>query len=347
LTEGDWERIAEAQAAEAAAEARRLEEQLAADPGVLRLPPFLVHPLVTGGLVGLAALLGLFLFAQVTSTLAALATLPAWAQYSGWAILAVLSGLVVFTVGRFVVFYLRLNPNQPIRLRSLERLAERTRLRWLVEQKKGEARERLMAYLEGYPLTGASDRAALVGLGVSEDQLHQLEQTRAKLLDFNRFANSEDWFTAVRTQFQAPLDTAAVSRVKYYSWRIGFMTAVSPNSLVDTLLTLYCSFMLLADLCRIYNLRVSRLGTAVLLARAFFNSYLAGQLSEFHSVAEAGIQELMGRAGLHFGSLATDAALAKVAGKFGTRVASGVLNSFLLQRLGHYAARLLKPVRTD
>jgi uncharacterized membrane protein YcjF (UPF0283 family) len=347
LTPADWERIADAQAAEAAAEARRLEELLIAEPGVLRLPAFLVHPLVGGVLVGLAALLGLFLFAQVTSTLAALATLPAWARYGGWAVLAVLTGIVLFTICRFVVFYLRLKPNQPIRLQSLERLAERTQLRWLVEQKKGEARERLMAYLQGYPLADAGDRVALAGLGLGEEQLQNLERARAALLDLDHFANSDDWFVAVRTRFQGPLDAAAEARVRYFSVRIGLMTAVAPNALVDTLLTLYCSFMMLADLCRIYNLRVGQLGTAVLLARAFFNAYLAGQLTEFHSVTEAGIQELMAHTGLHFGSLAKDAAVAKVVGKVGTRFASGLLNCFLLQRLGRYAARLLKPVRTD
>jgi uncharacterized membrane protein YcjF (UPF0283 family) len=347
LTAADWERIADAQAAEAAAEARRLEELLVAEPGVLRLPAFLVHPLVGGVLVGLAALLGLFLFAQVTSTLAALATLPAWARYGGWAVLAVLTGIVLFTIGRFVVFYLRLKPNQPIRLQSLERLAERTQLRWLVEQKKGEARERLMTYLQGYPLAEAADRAALAGLGLGEEQLRHLVRARAELLDLDHFANSDDWFAAVRTRFQGPLDAAAEARVRYFSVRIGLMTAVAPNALVDTLLTLYCSFMMLADLCRIYNLRVGQLGTAILLTRAFFNAYLAGQLTEFHSVTEAGIQGLMAHTGLHFGSLAQDAAVAKVAGKVGTRFASGLLNCFLLQRLGRYAARLLKPVRTD
>jgi uncharacterized membrane protein YcjF (UPF0283 family) len=66
--------------------------------------------------------------------------------------------------------------------------------------------------------------------------------------------------------------------VSYWARRTAFGTAVAPNAVADTGLTLYFSFALLADLCTIYNLRAGRLGTMVLLTRVFFNSYLAGQM---------------------------------------------------------------------
>src|SRR5262249_20074223 len=65
LSADDWQRIRLARAAEVAEETRRLEEMLVSEPTLVRIPAFLLHPLVGAALLGAAALLGLFLFAQV------------------------------------------------------------------------------------------------------------------------------------------------------------------------------------------------------------------------------------------------------------------------------------------
>jgi uncharacterized membrane protein YcjF (UPF0283 family) len=347
LTEADYQRIERERIREAAEDARTAEEVLASDPAILHVPAFLLHPLVLAALVGLAALFGLFLFAQVTATLTSLASLPAWMQYTGWGVLSLLAAAVLFAMGRLAVFYFGLQPNRPVRLHSLNQLSERTRLRWLVHKKKAEAKDQLEGYLRTYPLEIGKNAAALAALGLGEEKLHQLQATRTVLLDANRFANIADWFGDFQTSFQAPLDTAAAGRVNCFARRVAVMTAVSPNTLIDTLLTTYCGLMMLADLCRIYNLRVGRLGTAVLLARVFFNSYVAGQLNEFESVTSVGLEHLVGRSGLHFGSLGLDAFAGKAIGQAGARIGSGALNYLMLQRLGRYACRLLRPVHAE
>jgi uncharacterized membrane protein YcjF (UPF0283 family) len=289
----------------------------------------------------------LFVFSQVTSTLAAVATLPTALQYGCWVLLGVLVGLVLFAAGRFLVFYLRLRPNQPVKLQSLTALSQRTRLRRLVQEKKDEARAWLQTYLSEYPLTEHRDRKALNQLGLTEEHLGRLAAVRTELLDGDRFAGTDQWLDDFRGRFQAIIDEAAAGRVSYFAARVAIMTAASPNTLIDTLLTGYCSFNLLGDLCRLYNLRVTRLGTGVLLVRVFFNAYLAGQLNELEGVTETGIEGLVGQSGVHFGSMAMDATVGKVIGKVGARAASGALNYFLLRRLGRYAARLLRPVHVD
>ena len=102
---------------------------------------------------------------------------------------------------------------------------------------------------------------------------------------------------------------------------------------------------MLADLCRIYHLRVSGFGTAVLLVRVFVNAYLAGQITEYQQVAERGIENLVKESGVHLHSTAVDAVMGKMAGKLGPRAATGVLNYFFLKRLGTHAKSLLQPVR--
>jgi uncharacterized membrane protein YcjF (UPF0283 family) len=347
LTAQDHERLAAAERQRAEDERQRVEEMLASEESLFLVPQFLRSPLAYCALLALGALLGLFVLAQVTSTLASLASLPAWARYPGWVGLALLAGALLYVAGRFALFYWRLRPNQPVKVRSLAQLAERTRLRWLVQEKQDEARTRLRDYLQAYPLTPPEVRRALVEAGLTEEQLQELGRVREELLDPNRFAGTDQWFAEFGSRFQAPLDRAAEARIVHFARRVAVMTAVSPNTLMDTLLTSYCSFALLGDLCLLYNLRVNRAGTAVLLSRLFFNAYVAGQLNQLESLTEAGIQNLVDESGLDLGSLALEAVAGKVVGKVGARAASGLLNYFLLKRLGAHAVRLLRPVRSE
>lgn len=347
ITEDEWDRILKDQAREAELERQRLEEELAADEALFNLPAYISSPLIVTALIGILALLGIFVVSQVTSTLASVATLPPILQYGAWGLLGLLVALVLFAVGRLLVFYLRLRPNQPVKLPSLMALSQRTRLRRLVQEKKEEAREWLQRYLSEYPLTEHRERKTLNQLGLADEQLQRLVAVRTELQDGNRFAGTDQWLADFRDRFQSQLDQAAARRVSYFAKRVAIMTAASPNTLVDTLLTGYCSFSLLGDLCRLYNLRVTRLGTGVLLVRVFFNAYLAGQLNELEGVTETGIQSIVGESGVHFGSMAMDATVGKVIGKVGARAASGALNYFLLRRLGFYAVRLLRPVHVD
>src|SRR5205814_2269044 len=152
------------------------------------------------------------------------------------------------------------------------------------------------------------------------------------------------WFQDFRDRFQGQLNQAAEARITYFARRVGVGTAASPNALIDMLLVSYASFAMLADLCRIYHLRVGGLGTAVLLVRVFVNAYLAGQIHEFQQVADHGIENLVQESGLDLHSAALDALMGKVAGKLGSRTATGVLNYLFLKRLGAHALALLRPV---
>ena len=128
-------------------------------------------------------------------------------------------------------------------------------------------------------------------------------------------------------------------RVKYWARRSGLTTAVSPNGLIDSAASLYFGFAMLTDLCRIYNLRAGRTGTAVLLGRVFFNSYLAGQLNEWEKLTEEQLNQLMSAGGPLYELTAS-----RVFSKAGAKVTSGILNYYLLNRLGRFACRLLRPV---
>jgi uncharacterized membrane protein YcjF (UPF0283 family) len=336
--------LEEEQAARDIAEAELL---LASDPSGLGWLGWFGSPLAFALLVGAAGLAGLFVFNQVLSVLNALAAQPVWAQYFGYGGLILLGGCVLYAALRLAYLYLTLRHNRQLRLRGLQELAKRTRLRWLTAAKSAEAKEHTERYLHEYPLDSEKDRRALARLGLSDAAQVRLKQVRAELLDPAKFASTEQWFARFRDGFQGELDAAAEARVRYWASRIWVVTAVAPNAVVDTGATLFYTFSMLADLCRVYNLRAGRTGTAVLLGRVFFNAYLAGQGTEWEKLAEDQYDQLfheaLGVVGMGVGSNV----VGKLLGKVGAKATTGYLNRLLLIRLGRYATRLLRPVSRD
>lgn len=323
-------------------ELREAEELVASEPSVLRLPAYLSHPLMGAVFIGSAALIGLFVFNQIMTALTTIGTLQGVLMYACYAGLGLLASCALYALLRLFWMYVKLRRNKQLRLKGLEELEKRTKLRWLVNAKVKEAKAQLENYLREFPLAAGREQKRLVALGMNESLARELSQIRDKLLDPNSWPSDDVWFDAFRETFQARLDEIASARVNYWARRTALGTAVSPNTLSDTLMTLYFSFTLLADLCAIYNLRAGKLGTAVLLARVFFNAYLAGQMNEMENMTAEQIQNLVAP---HIP--ASELLLAKVLGKMGAKASAGVINFFLLNRLGKYASRMLRPVTRD
>jgi len=342
LTEADRKAQVDAEELLLQKELRELEELIASEPAVMGLPPWLSHPLMGSIVIGMAAVFGIFLFNQVAQALSLLGSLQGYWLYGGYVGLGILAAAVVYAVLRLVWLYFRLRRNKQLRLKGLEELEKRTKLRWLVNAKLHEAKTQLVTYLIEFPLMERRERKQLLKLGLTEDTLEELAQVRERLLDANRWPSDDIWFVEFRDAFQSKLDAAGSARVKYWARRTAIGTAVSPNTLTDTLMTLYFSFTMLADLCQIYNLRAGRLATAIMLARVFFNAYLAGQMQEMEHMTADQIQNLLAP---HVP--ASELLLAKVLGKMGAKAGTGVVNYFLLNRLGKYGCRMLRPVTRD
>ena len=320
-------------------ELQRAAELMASEPTVFGLPSILGHPLVGLAMLAAGGLLGLFLFNQVASAITAINTLPETVRWAGWAFFGLLTFAVAYAIVRLAVMYVRLRRNKQLRLQGLVELEKRTHLRWLINSKRHDAYTQLEQYMREYPVETDKDRKRLARVGLSGDDLAVMVRAREKLMDRDRWADTDAWFDGFRNTFQAKMDDAAARRVSYWARRTAFATAVAPNALADTGLTLYFSFALLADLCTIYNLRAGRLGTMVLLTRVFFNSYLAGQLSEMEGWTADQIQHLVEP---HLPT--SELVLGKVFSKLGAKASAGAVNYLLLSRLGKYGCRMLRPV---
>ncbi len=347
LTDEDRRRLREAEEEQALRDLAEAEELVASDPSVVRWAGWFAHPLAGAFLLGAAGALGLFLYSQALGILGNLAAQPPIIQYPGYAALGLLALAVLYAMIRLLFLYARLQRNKQLRLRGLEELYARTRLRWLAHAKTQEAKARLEEYLRTYPIDTAKGQKALARVGVTPAAAAELAAVRDELLDPAKYASADLWFARFRDAFQGRLDEAADGRVRYWANRAMLVTAVSPNGLVDSLSTLYFGFAMLADLCRVYNLKAGRTGTTVLLARVFFNSYLAGNLNDFQKLAEEQYDHLFEQGFQVVGVGVSSNVVGKFLGKVGAKATTGYLNRVLLGRLGRYACRLLRPVGRD
>lgn len=338
LSDADHAKLRQAEEEQALRDLTEAEELTASDPALAWFGWF-AHPLAAAFLIGAAGALGLFAYSQTLDVLDKLAKLEPVFQYLGYAGLVLCGGAVLYAIGRFLLVYVRLRRNRQLRLAGLEELHQRTRLRWLAHAKAAEARGRLEQYLREFPIGTAKQVKKLANVGLSAERVEELKKVRDELLDPARFAGTGEWFERFRTGFQKTLDAAAADRIGYWSRRSGITTAMAPNGLIDSAAMLYFGFALLADLCEVYNLRTGKTGTAVLLGRVFFNSYLSGQLTEWEKLTEEQLNHLM----TPTGPLA-ELTAARVLSKVGAKATTGLLNYFLLSRLGRYACRLLRPV---
>ena len=338
LTQADRDTLEVAEQEQAQRDLDKAQELVASDPAVGWLGWF-AHPLAAALLVGGAGAMGLFLYSQVLTILANLATQPQWVQWAGYAGLALCAGAVAYAAVRFLWLYVQLKRNRQIRLAGLAELQQRTRLRWLAHEKAAEARDQLAEYLRKFPINTEREKKSLETLGATPEQIRTLLNVRETLLDPAKYTTSGDWFAKFQSGFQGTLDQAANTRIVYWAKRCGLATAVAPNGLIDTVAATYFGFALMTDLCKLYNLRAGKTGTAALLGRVFFNSYLAGQLNEWEKITEEQLNQMMAPGGPMYEMMA-----ARVLAKVGAKATSGLLNFFLIQRLGRYAMRLLQPV---
>jgi uncharacterized membrane protein YcjF (UPF0283 family) len=308
-------------------------------------------PVVVAAFLGIGGLLALYIYCQLLAVLSTLAALPLWMAVPALILLSLLVALVVLAFGRLAVAYFRLRRNRQVRMRDLASLAQRAKLRKIAQARHKEAKQILAEYVETYPLPkpaasrrlddpGAEVRqpshaSTLAGI-LSEQQLIDLHRAQRRLLSPAHYEDLNKWLDEYDRSFQAVLDEAAENRVSQCAKWVGWKTAISPSSLVDVLVATYWAFVLLRDLCLIYNVRVGSLGTAALLGQVFFNAYVAGRLEEYEKHAEETFHSAIGEFLPAFGQ--------KIVAKFAAKTSIGLANYLLITRLGKHATRVLQPL---
>lgn len=294
---------------------------------------------LTSLILGLSALGLLVLASQALSFVSYLAAFPLWLQVIGYVIGGGLSLMAVVCLLRFLRSYFKLEQSPRISLKAMQELSARQQLRQQAAGQLTQARDRLLALLQDYPLDSEAGRAQMAALGFSPENLDLLVRNRRQLLDSAADESCESWLNQFNARFVHLLDQAAKRRITRYAWSVGIKTAAAPTGLVDASIVLLNAYQLIGEMCRIYRLRASGIGTASILFRIFVNAFAAARLEQW---MDSSAQQIVDSAAQGADGMA---AFFKVISEgLLSRLAEGGANAFLLVRLGAAAMHYLRPI---
>lgn len=297
-------------------------------------------PTVTAILIAGFAVVSLIVVSQVVSVLSDISTLPIAAQYGVYALIAVAVGAVVYAMGRLAFAFARFKASPRYSNKAIRDLAGRAELREQAKTDLAGAAGSLADVLKAYPLESTAHQTTLTRLGFKDSEIEPLIASRDELLAARDSMSPEAWIERYRTSFAQPLDQAAKRLIRRRSLLVGAKTAAVPHGGLDTAILLTHAYLMIADLCTLYQLRTNRAGTIALTWRIIVAAFVAGRLED---VAEEAGQQLFGLAGGATTGTLTKAGSA-VAGKVMGKAAEGMVNGAFTYRLGRAAMVRLRPI---
>jgi len=284
---------------------------------------------------GLAALLAIYIVSLVASVLADIARLPFWLSVPILGLFLFLFAFVVFAFLVLAFRYIRLRRVRKFDLKTLREFhhssncAPHDQRLWL-ENYLVEYREKLR---EKRPLLLS------VLVGQQQDFKDRICSSIDRLLEDDSELSDRDWLENFHKEFQSVVDEAAEEYIKSCAKYAGVKTAVSPNALVDVLVTLYWSYRMVGGLFLLYQVRPSFFGVLSILWRSFLNAYISGKIQELEGKTEDTLEDAVKNA-LGIG----DGIANQIVTKISVKAASGYINYLLIRRLGKQAIRQLQPL---
>lgn len=285
-------------------------------------------------------LLGAFSFAclifylLILDFLVRLQHLPTALQAPAWLLAGGAAAFVFWAVFRLLRFWLTLQSFRRVSVISPFQLAEdpgEDLARW------DNARETLSKYLKALTeRRETQEHWDRIWPPKSELRPSEVLHAANRLLE-SRPMDSLAWARELETRVLNPIDAAARSRIRHYAQRAGIKTAISPFPLVDSLAVLYNASLLIQDLASLYGRRLGRAETGILLALVLFQVYVAGEAQE---LTESGLSEVQTMIGDGMTGLTN-----RITSFLSPKVAEGVLNGYILYRLGHYAQNQFRPLK--
>lgn len=216
------------------------------------------------------------------------------------------------------------------------------------EVKQSEPPLSLSSYNSPEKLAAAKSRCLSVLNGVSREKLSKYKDSEKETSIINDImtrkeelerggSTTQEWLESYKN-FQGKLAEIARERKKKYCIRVAALTALCPFSIVDRMIVVRYSLQLISDIFEIFGCkRPSNFITVQVLSKAIFNIYFSGIASGYTGYTEE-LTKILGDA---MGTQISAKVLSKISGKG----AEGVINAFLLNRLGEYIINSLHIVK--
>jgi hypothetical protein len=292
----------------------------------------LLNRWVSGLALLATAVIGLILVNQVAAFIERLNAAPMLLRWAGYGLLGVLLLAALYSLVRLLWLFARLRVTPQLEVPGLAELHQSAALTGDQRTRLRHTRRRLNRFIREYPLDRKTDQRRLMRLGMNQEEIEQLRTARTRLLA-DRGGADHEWVHAADDQFVQLLDAVAQRRRRRYATLVGIKAAAVPTGFLDALVALINAYLLVGDLCRLYNLRASLAGTGVILAWVFVQTYTAAQVEDWGELAADSLTD--------HASQSVDV-LSKQLG--GRAVEFGV-NAIMVYRLGGMTMRRVRPVK--
>lgn len=243
----------------------------------IRLPRFLVSGTFLIGITAILSLVGLFVFAQTITVLSQISLLPTVPRRICYTLLILLLTGIVAGAVRLLLAYARLRGTQRITPKGIESLNERAQFRKIGAEEGARAVQIVRSYLDDFP----TEPRQLVALGFTAEQAARLVASRRDLTNPAKDLGPHDWLQRFRRDFQSVADEAAGDCIKRRARGVGVKVAALPLPFVETAVVLHGAFSMIADLCRIYRLRLGAAGTLIVTGWAAIQGLIAGRVDDW------------------------------------------------------------------
>lgn len=274
----------------------------------------------------------LFLASQALSLWGLIQSLPLIGRWFACFGLTAIATAILSAMGYLIWQLMRLRETPSVSLAALNQLHERSATRLSALEQSLKAAQRLEEFVKEFPLA-ATEVSRLKKLGF-EAEIESLQQHRDRLLDSAR-GGPQLFIRDVNDHFLSQIDEVAKRRIHQYSKQVGWKTAAAPTGLLDTCIVLVHSYLLIGDLCRIYNVRTTPGSTLVIMG-----------LSLVNMIAASGMEDVTEHAAnVVFKGLEGAPIVGGVIKGVTTRAAEGAANALLLRRLGYATLRQLRPIQ--
>jgi len=309
------------------------------EPEADHTPPRIPHPaklMVNRWVVGLlllaTAVIGLIIVNQAAAFIERLNATPMLLRWAGYGLLAILLAAALYAVARLGWLFARLRASPQLLVPGLAELRRRGEF---TEQDRGrlrEARSQLRRFIADYPLDRDGDKRRLKRLGLTDSEVQQLRTSQARLTA-ERGGSDREWVRSANEQFVKLLDAAAQRRRRRYALLVGLKTGAVPSGFLDAIVALMNAYLLVGDLCRLYNLRTTMGGTGVILGWVFVQTYTAAQMEDLGGEAAGSLTEQASQP------------VEMLSKQIGGRVVEFGVNALMIYRLGTITMRRLRPIR--
>jgi putative membrane protein len=317
---------------------QRLREQVETEQDLGGERAWVSDGRIKAGIWILAAAMILWVFSQAMALVGQIQAMPFPLQYIGWGAFGLVMVMLLAGLLRLTWIYIKLAASPNVSLSAIRELKKREEMRERAKADLRYATKQIQNFLTAYRIEDAKMQRKLRRLGFTGEEVQKLEAVVTKLRRPDR-GDDEGYLQNVSEQFLARLDEKAKNRVKAYAILTGAKTAVFSKGHIDALIVAANSYLMVSDLCELYNVRTSRMGTLKVLAHMCIAAFVAANLEDVADsvvdAAKGAFTEDLGPAGA--GLVAGATAITK-------RGTEGLINYLLIQRLGRTTLRNLRPI---